>query len=221
MASSAPPPPSAPPRKKAAALPQRPIGRVDFIGSFPKLPPKLGLPEVAFAGRSNVGKSSAINALLGRKKAARVSNTPGRTRLLNVFRVEDRLTFVDLPGYGFARVSSELQDEWRDMIEGYLQRRDELRLVISLIDASIPPQESDAHLLAGMRELGLPVLVLATKADRLSKAARKPACWKLADAHGLPRGDVLPFSSAKGEGIDAAWARIDAALRTTKEPRHA
>lgn len=192
----------------------RPVGTVEFLGSFPKNPPKTNLPEIAFAGRSNVGKSSAINTLLNRKRAARVSRTPGRTRLINVFQIDRRLCFVDLPGYGFARVSEDMQEDWQKMIEGYLTGREELKLVVTLVDASIPAQPMDAQLLFALQEMGLPTIVLATKIDRLSKSRRKPACWKLADGLGLPRADLLPFSSTKREGIEHAWSRINAAIRS-------
>lgn len=194
-------------------MPKYNVGQVKFLGSFPRNPPKTGLPEVAFAGRSNVGKSSAINTLLGRKSAARVSRTPGRTRLINLFQVDKKLCFVDLPGYGFAKVREEMQQDWQIMIEGYLTERDALKLVITLVDASIPAQPMDAQLLFAMKQLGLKTLVLATKADRLSKSKRKPTCWKLAADLGLERGQLLPFSSTRREGIDDAWTHILDAIK--------
>ena len=191
----------------------RNIGRVAFLGSFPKNLPSIGLPEVAFAGRSNVGKSSAINTLLNRKKAARVSGTPGRTQLINLFRVDDRLCFADLPGYGFAKVPEPVRVKWKGMIERYLSEREELKLVAILVDSSIAAREMDAELIAALQEAGLPVLIIATKIDRIGKSRRKSRLAKLAAGLGVPVADVMPFSSPKKLGIQRVWRRIDAAVK--------
>lgn len=191
----------------------RNVGQVTFLGSFPKDPPKTGLPEVAFAGRSNVGKSSTINVLLGRKKAARVSRTPGRTRHINLFQLDRAMCFADLPGYGFARIDEDTRRQWGAMIEGYLTDREALRLMVILVDGSIPPQPMDRQMLDAMAHFRLPTLVLANKIDRLNKSRRKPALAKIADALGLPRRDVLPFSATKKEGLAFAWGRINSAIK--------
>lgn len=189
---------------------RRQAGHVTFLGSFPEAPPATGLPEVAFAGRSNVGKSSALNRLLNRR-AARVSGTPGRTQLLNLFRVGQGAVLVDLPGYGFARVPEHVLRAWGPMIEGYLGTRAELRLVVVLVDGSLPAQPIDTALLDGLREVGLPVVVVATKLDKLSKHQRKPALAALAEAHGVERDSVVGFSARTGEGVEALWDVIEAA----------
>ena len=190
----------------------RPVGGpVTFLGSFPGAPPETGLPEVAFAGRSNVGKSSAINRLLDQRAAARVSSRPGRTQLINLFRVGDRLVFADLPGYGFAAVPEEVLASWKPMIEAYLGERDALRLVVILIDGAIEAQAIDTVLIEGLRGFDMPLCVVATKMDKLSKHQRKPALAALRARHGLDEDELLPFSARTGDGGDEVWARILAA----------
>lgn len=184
-----------------------------FLGSFPGEVPSTGLPEVAFAGRSNVGKSSALNALLGTRKAARVSSRPGRTQAINLFDVGGRVGFVDLPGYGFAKVPDEVAAAWKPMIEAYLGSRDELRLVVVLVDARLEVQPMDAGLVHGLRDAGLPTLVVATKLDKLSKHQRKPSLQRLRDGLGLTDEQPIGFSSQTREGVDDVWRRIDAACR--------
>jgi len=216
------PTPPGPAASTPAEAPARPRGprptppprEVRFIGSFPDAPPPATLPEVAFAGRSNVGKSSAINAVLDRPRAARVSKTPGRTQALNLFEVDHAqaaFTLVDLPGYGFARVPDAVQDRWKVAIEAYLGDRPALRLVISLVDARLPAQDLDRQLLAGLQRAGVPHLVVATKIDKLPRSKQKAAVAAL--ARGLEVPEVLPISSETGEGIEALRARIITAVR--------
>ncbi len=187
------------------------IGATAFVGSFPDEVPVLGLPEVAFAGRSNVGKSSALNRLLGGRKAARVSSRPGRTQAINLFKVGSGCAFVDLPGYGYAAVPDEVAEAWKPMIEGYLGTREALALVVILVDARREPQETDAVLVDGLEDAGLPYLVIATKIDKLSKHQRKPVLARLAEALELPPGQPVGFSSKTGEGIDDVWSVIEQA----------
>ncbi|TNE92563.1 MAG: YihA family ribosome biogenesis GTP-binding protein [Deltaproteobacteria bacterium] len=187
-------------------------GRYTFVGSFPSEFPALGMPEIAFAGRSNVGKSSCLNRLLGSKKAARVSNTPGRTQLINLFTVMDEMVFADLPGYGFARVPDHVQAQWKDMIEGYLGEREELRLVILLVDARREPQEMDGMLLFGMREAGIPYLVVATKVDKLKKNEVQRSLSRLTREFALRPGEIIGFSSMDGTGMAELWERIEQAV---------
>ncbi|MEN9786297.1 MAG: hypothetical protein RLZZ299_1561 [Pseudomonadota bacterium] len=184
-----------------------------FLGSFTDTLPAPGLPEVAFAGRSNVGKSSAINSLVGVSGLARVAKTPGRTQALNFFSVQDRWIAVDLPGYGYARVSHSLRDGWKDLIEGYLGGRPSLRLVVALIDARLPPQDADRRLLDGLREARVPTLVLATKIDAIARTRQVAAVRALAAGHGIPTETVLGYSSHDGTGKDAALSLIHAATR--------
>jgi len=192
---------------------RRRANKVEFVGSFPVTAPVSGLPEVAFAGRSNVGKSSAINAILGRKSAARVSRTPGRTQAVNLFRVNDRTSFADLPGYGFARVPPEVQETWKALVEGYLAQDRGLRLVVVLVDGRLPAQPLDQELLTGLADADIRVLVVVTKMDRVGKAARFPTLAKLARGLGLPAADLVPFSAVSGEGVAEVWAAIDRACR--------
>lgn len=131
--------------------------------------PKDNLPEVALVGRSNVGKSSLINCLAGRRGLAKVSGTPGKTRLLNFYRINNRFYWVDLPGYGYAQVSKQMRREWRELIEGYLTERENLRGVIHLLDLRHPPTADDVQMHLWLRENNLPFVLVATKADKVSR----------------------------------------------------
>jgi len=174
-------------------------------------------PEVAFVGRSNVGKSSLLNALARRKGLARVSSTPGRTRALQFFALAyrptpaarpRRLRFCDLPGYGHAEVSRAERDRWAAMIEDYLRGRDDLRAVVLIVDARHPPAESDADALAFLRAAGREVVVAATKIDKLARARRAAALATVERGLGLGRGEAVPFSAVEGTGADALWSRL-------------
>jgi GTP-binding protein len=164
--------------------------------------PEPKLPEVAFAGRSNVGKSSLINALLRRKKIARVSNTPGRTREINFFEVNEQFVLADLPGYGYARVSKERRAAWRPLIEGYLRRSTTLRGVVQLLDARRVPSEDDLQMLEFLADVGTPTIVVATKIDKLRKAERTARVEQLAGEAGIDLEQLIPFSAVTGEGRD-------------------
>lgn len=183
-------------------------GPVRFIGSFTDALPAPTLPEVAFAGRSNVGKSSAINVLLGHQGLARVSKTPGRTQALNLFDIGGRWIVVDLPGYGFAKVSHHIRGEWKKLIEGYLAQRDTLRLVVCLVDGRLPAQEMDRVLIEGLRDANLPFLLLATKIDALPPGKRDAAVSALARGHDVPVDGIIPFSSVEDIGREAARRTI-------------
>jgi GTP-binding protein len=185
----------------------------EFIGSFPGELPKVGLPEVAFAGRSNVGKSSALNTLLNSRKAARVSARPGRTQAINLFRVGKACCFADLPGYGYAKVPGYVLERWKPMIETYLGDRETLRMVVLLIDGRHEAQEMDLDLYDALCDVEIKVLVVATKVDKLSKHERKPQLERLREAFDLPVGQPLGFSSKTGEGRDLVWRKIEAACR--------
>lgn len=179
------------------------IQSAEFVKSVVNIDeiPKDDLSELAFAGRSNVGKSSLINCLLNRKKLAKTSSTPGKTRQLNYFRINNRFYFVDLPGYGYARVSAEERNRWQALIESYFQKSSKLKGVVSLIDSRVGPTPLDAQLLSWVNALNISVLLVATKADKLSKSALaqnlKKHKAKLGD---LFVGKIIPFSSHTGTG---------------------
>ena len=187
------------------------VGDIQFIGSFFEDLPDTELPEVAFAGRSNVGKSSAINCLLNRKKAARVSGRPGRTQAINLFRVGRALAVADLPGYGFAQVPAHVQEQWKRIIESYLARRESLRLVVVLVDARRKPQEMDGMLLYALTEARIPSLVVATKIDKVKRNERSKNLRALREEFRLPPERLVPFSAVTREGRGAVWSRIEAA----------
>ena len=174
--------------------------------------PEPSLPEVAFAGRSNVGKSSLINALVRRKKLARVSNTPGRTREINFFGVNEQFVLADLPGYGYARVSKERRAAWRPLIEGYLRRSPKLRGVVQLLDARRDPSEDDLLMLEFLADVGTPTIVVATKIDKLPKAGRQESVAQLAQHAGVALDQVIPFSAVTGEGRDELGEAITSLL---------
>lgn len=184
--------------------------QVTFEGSFPKvgsLPPG-DLPEVAFAGRSNVGKSSAINALLNRKKAARVSQSPGRTRLLNLFRVDEAVRFVDLPGYGYAKAPRSVQAAWGPMVEGYLRARPELALLVLLLDVRRTPSEQDRMLALWLAQRQLPVVLVLTKCDKISRNQRMKRMKAIVTGDWIVGPSAVFFSAKKREGIDHVWQQI-------------
>ena len=179
--------------------------------------PRGPTPEVAFVGRSNVGKSSMLNALTRHRGLARVSNTPGRTRALQFFEVSYRptaaarprkLRLCDLPGYGYAQVSRAERDRWATMIEAYLGERDVLRAVVLIVDARHPPAESDLDAAAFLGGAGRRVVVAATKIDKLSRTRRGAALSEVERAMGLARGEVVAFSAVEGTGAEALWARL-------------
>jgi GTP-binding protein len=173
--------------------------------------PAPTLPEVAFLGRSNVGKSSVINTLIG-DKIARTSSTPGRTRSINFFEVRwpgkpsPEVIFADLPGYGYAKLSREISAEWPKFIEPYLNDRPTLALCLALVDINVPPQESDRQLLDFLNATGRDLVMIATKSDRLSNNQLRNALKSMAEAY--PTAAVIPFSAKTGAGRDEVWKKI-------------
>lgn len=167
--------------------------------------PKERLPEVAFVGRSNVGKSSLINTLVGRKGLAKTSSTPGRTQLINFFRINQKLAFVDLPGYGYAKVSVSVRREWGPMIEGYLKNRENLKGVVLIMDIRRPPEEEEEELLEFLDSIGIPSVAALAKVDKLSGNEKAKQLRILEKSlKGIP----IPFSSITGEGKDELWRAI-------------
>ena len=177
-------------------------------------PPEL--PEVAFLGRSNVGKSSLINSLVS-AKVAKTSNTPGRTQAINFFEIRwpgrprPELVFADLPGYGYARVPREISRTWPEFIEPYLAQRPTLALCLCLVDANIPPQPSDTHMIDYLRQINRPLIVVATKADRVGTRIHA-SLNALKKAHGVDF--VLAYSAKSGIGQDELWKRLRGASAT-------
>jgi GTP-binding protein len=179
------------------------VRRLDFLGGMSGAGgwrPESRLPEVAFAGRSNVGKSSLINRLVNRKKLARVSNTPGRTREINFFRVNDDFVLVDLPGYGYAKVSKATRAAWRPLIEGYLRGSQNLRGIVQLLDARHDPTRDDLQMLDFLADLEVPTIIVATKIDKLPRAHTPDRVRELARAAGVGEEQVIPFSATTGAG---------------------
>lgn len=170
-----------------------------------------GLPEIAFLGRSNVGKSSLLNALLRRKGLARTSNTPGRTQSINFFLVNGRFYFADLPGYGFARVSKQMRAGWGKMAEEYLADRDELALAIQLVDSRHKPTNLDVQLHEWLVFNQKPHIIIATKSDKLSSNQLRKSLDVIGKA--LPGSKILPFSAVTGNGKDSVWSEIDNSLK--------
>ena len=172
--------------------------------------PPAELPEVAFAGRSNVGKSSLLNRLVHRKGFARVSTTPGRTREIHFFKVNGTFVLADLPGYGYARISKARRAEWRPLIEGYLSESPQLRGVVQLLDVRHDPTGDDLVMLDFLARLGMPVIVVVTKVDKLSAAQAAERVAVLTTQLGLDPEQVIAFSARTGAGRDELAAALEA-----------
>ncbi len=203
---------------RPAPVPEGFPGRVSFIKSASKLgeAPHHALPEVCVAGRSNVGKSTLLNTLCNRRQLARASSTPGRTRLINFFNVQDRLALVDLPGYGWAKAPASMRREWGRHIEGYLRDRPQLRLALLLVDIRHAPRPEDGQLLAWFRAVELPCLLVLTKADKVGSSRRAGRAKDIAGALDFPVVDTVLFSAPERLGRDALWGTILAG--TAEEP---
>lgn len=174
--------------------------------------PAAPIPQVAFSGRSNVGKSSLVNCLLGRKALARVSSAPGKTVTVNFYEIDGKLFFVDLPGYGFARRRPEEQAQWSALTDGYFTKNknaDRIRLVMQLIDSRIGPTADDETMLAYLRQTGTPFAVIATKADKLNATERRASEERLRTHPAIPTGTPILFtSSQRGDGRTELWRLI-------------
>ena len=191
--------PSSPPKDPLV------IRSLEFLGPMASPTgwrPEAKWPEVAFAGRSNVGKSSLLNKLVRRKRFARVSNTPGRTREVNFFLVNQQFVLVDLPGYGYARISKERRAEWRPLIEGYLRSSAELRGIVQLLDVRHDPTGDDRQMLAFLASVGVPTLFALTKTDKLTSSQRAARIAALTELLETTPDQVIPFSAVTGEGRD-------------------
>ena len=181
--------------------------------------PPPGLPEIAFLGRSNVGKSSLINSLVG-EKIAKTSSTPGRTQMINFFEIQwhgrsaPEMQFADLPGYGYARVPKAIKSEWSKFIDPYLRDRATLALCVVLVDMNVPPQEKDAQLIDFLASADRDYIIAATKSDKLSGNKRKNALTALAQAY--PKSRILPYSSKTGDGRTELWRELRTAALGTE-----
>ncbi|MBR2634944.1 MAG: YihA family ribosome biogenesis GTP-binding protein [Clostridia bacterium] len=177
-----------------------------------------GRCQIAFSGRSNVGKSSALNRLLGRKSLARVSSSPGKTVTVNFFDLDGACYLVDLPGYGFARRSEAEKRAWSSLTDAYFCRHEDLALVLQLVDLKTGPSKDDRMMISFLREVGIPFVVVATKLDKLNKTNREKNLSAL-EEEVFPT-PVFPFSSLSGEGADRVWSIIENAVEAFSAERN-
>ncbi len=174
--------------------------------------PNTAFPEIAFAGRSNVGKSSLINTLLNRKRLVKTSSTPGRTRLLNFFLVNQMFVLVDLPGFGYAKVPKAVQKAWRPMVETYLASRHQLKGVVLLMDIRRTPGQEEINLLARLAFMEIPPLLILTKSDKFSKMKQRQQQKRIAARLDVPERELILFSSKTRLGFEAVWDRLETML---------
>lgn len=196
-------------------------GRVDFVKSAAHIKdaPSSQLPEVALCGRSNVGKSSLLNTICNRRQLARVSTTPGRTRLINFFDVQGRVMLVDLPGYGFARGDQREVEQWGQTIQGYLVDRPQLCLTLMLFDARRLPEREEEELLLWFRETRRPTLAVMTKSDKVGRSEVLSRKKKAAEILGIQARDVVSFSALDKTGKDELWGAILSAAQVFSSER--
>jgi GTP-binding protein len=187
------------------------VKSTEFIKSAvkPGQYPESDLPEIAFAGRSNVGKSSLINVLVNRKNLVRTSSTPGRTQLINFFDVNGRFTLVDLPGYGFAKVPLAVKKEWGPMMEAYFATRENLKGVVLIVDIRRTPVAEDRQMLQWLKTYNIPVVLVVTKCDKVSRNERAKQAAVIAEAIGVAKDALSYFSALNKEGKDQIWERIE------------
>ncbi|MFC7684517.1 ribosome biogenesis GTP-binding protein YihA/YsxC [Ureibacillus sp. GCM10028918] len=176
----------------------------------PEQYPEDGLPEFALAGRSNVGKSSFINKMIGRKALARISSKPGKTQTLNFYKIEEQLFFVDVPGYGYAKVSKTEREAWGKMIERYITARSVLRAVVLIIDLRHPPTNDDIMMYDFLKYYNIPAIIIATKADKIKKGKWDQHKKVVREALEMDKNDpLIVFSSETGLGFEQAWQEIE------------
>jgi len=197
------------------------IRSLEFMGGMATIGgwrPELDLPEIAFGGRSNVGKSSLLNKVLRRRSFARVSKTPGRTREINFFKVNDAFILADLPGYGYAKVSKERSAEWGPLIEAYLRGTKDLRGVVQLLDVRHDPTSDDRQMLDFLADVEVPVMFVATKIDKLSRSAAEKRVRELAIMLQVEEDHIIPFSAQTGSGRDELAGAIAGLLSAERAP---
>jgi GTP-binding protein len=190
------------------------IKSAEFVTSAtkPSQYPPEGLPEIAFAGRSNVGKSSLINVLVNRKRLVKTSSTPGRTQLVNFFDINDYITFVDLPGYGYAKVPASVRKKWGPMIETYLSGRNTLKGVVVILDIRRTPREEEHNLIAWLEHYTIASILVLTKADKLSKTKLTKQRAAVARSLALDVSDLILFSAKSRKGREDVWQAIERLL---------
>ena len=193
------------------------IKSAEFVTSAvkPSQYPAEALPEFAFAGRSNVGKSSLINTLVNRKNLVKTSSTPGRTQLINFFKINDILAFVDLPGYGYARVPAAVKKKWGPMIETYLSGRRTLKAVVVILDIRRTPRQEEQNLIDWLKHHSIASIPVLTKADKLSKTKQEKQRAAVADALAMDRSDLILFSAKSRLGKEDLWQAIEKLLDNT------
>lgn len=183
--------------------------RFEITAVKPSQYPKSDMPEVTFVGRSNVGKSSLINAMLNRRKLARVAATPGKTRVVNFYNIDDKLYFVDLPGYGFAKVSKSMQSSWEELVETYLSKRIQLRKVVLLIDIRHSPTSGDILMHEWLKSMEKSYVIVATKLDKIPRSKIKERVSDIRSTLKLEDDiKIIPFSSETKQGRDELWEEI-------------
>ena len=194
------------------------VKSAEFIKSAvkPSHYPEAVLPEFAFVGRSNVGKSSLINTLVNRKRLVKTSSTPGRTQLINFFDINEMFTFVDLPGYGYAKVPKKVVKSWGDMIETFLSQRETLKGVVLLMDIRRTPKQDEVDLINWFDHYSIPTILVLTKADKFSKQKQAVHHKKCADALGLTPDDFVTFSSKSRLGKDKLWNKLEVLLENNE-----
>ncbi|MCM3611401.1 ribosome biogenesis GTP-binding protein YihA/YsxC [Planococcus sp. MERTA32b] len=191
------------------------VNNVELVISAvrPEQYPEDGLPEFALAGRSNVGKSSFINKMIGRKSMARISSKPGKTQTLNFYKIEEQLFYVDVPGYGYAKVSKSEREAWGKMIERYITDREPLRAVIQIVDLRHPPSRDDIAMYDFMKHYDIPCIIIATKADKIPKGKWDKHKKIVRDTLEMEKTDpLIIFSSETGLGKDEAWREIESRM---------
>ena len=195
------------------------IKSAKFVTSLAELKdfPGRGMPEIAIVGKSNVGKSSLINKLANNGKLARTSSEPGKTRLINLYELNHQLMLVDLPGYGFAKVSHDEKKRWVGMIEGYLSGSENIKLALQLVDMRHKPSDDDVDMINYLRHFGIPVLTVCTKADKLSRAEQNRAKPVICRSLAVQPWDLIPFSSVSGMGRDQLLERLAAIIAPPQE----
>ncbi|GBC62997.1 YihA family ribosome biogenesis GTP-binding prot ein [Desulfonema ishimotonii] len=190
------------------------IKSAEFITSAVKPPqyPPAALPEIAFAGRSNVGKSSLVNVLVNRKRLVKTSSTPGRTQLINFFEVNGQYSFVDLPGYGYAKVPLAVKKTWGPMMRTYLEKRESLRGVVLIMDIRRVPGQEELDFILWLRQYQIPAIPVVTKTDKLSKSKQMKQLAVISETLGVDRDHLIQFSAKTRRGRDQVWAAIEATV---------